>query len=155
MIEPTKRSLSEAGLGYYIAKKRNPNDTMHVAAPVTVTITNTGQIQALLNDLSTPQILQKGYQSFRNFLLECVPSHSTVEGCKARTEVDVAKNKAVLKDWLENEMHGRSGEMKKMGKCSTEDREYQQETARFSTLVRGLGFSSQVGKSCFVDGAHC
>ena len=155
MVKPTKRSLSEAGLGYHIAKKRNPNDAMHVAAPVTITIANARQIQALLNNLSTPQILQKGYQSFRNFLLGCVPSHGTVEGCKARTEVDVARNKAVLKDWLEGEMHGRGGEMKRMGKCSTEDREYEQEVAKFSTLVRGLGFASQVGKSCYVDGAHC
>ena len=118
-------------------------------APVTVTIANARQILALLNDLSTPQNLQKGYQSFRNFLLECVPGHGTVGECKARTEVDVVRNKAVLRDWLESEMRGIGSEMKRMGKFSTKDREYdEQEMAKFSTLVQGLGFASQVSKSC-------
>lgn len=156
MTKPTKRSLGEAGLGYHIAKKRKQNEIMHVAAPVAVTIANTRQIQVLLNDLSTPQNLQKGYQGFRSFLLECISGNSTVEECKARTEVGVVRNKAVLRDWLVSEIHGIGSEMKRVDKCSTKDREYDgQETAKFSTLVRGLGFASQVGKCISVERAHC
>lgn len=155
MSRPTKRPNGESGGSFHTAKKRKPNDVGSGNTNTTETVTNARHLQVLLTDLSSAQALQKGYQSFRNFLQGCVPDrrvdgvHGAVDG-NSRTEADVVRNKAILREWVESEVQQgaeerkrKVGKEKKVGK--EEQKEEGDEVEKWRTVVDGLGYASQVG----------
>jgi len=143
MSKPTKRPYSESS-GPHAAKKRKPNDAARAAntGPAQETILHARQIQKLLTDLSSPQALQRGYVSFRGFLQGCIPGRTVDE--EGRSETEVVKNKAILREWVESEV--KSGEKK--GRESERFGEGGQEEGgaveKWKTVMDGLGFASQV-----------
>ena len=90
--------------------------------------------------------------SFRGFLQGCVPGRA-VDG-EGRSETEVVRNKAILREWVESEV--KSGEEKKKGKRSggvgEEGQEEGGEGEKWKTVVDGLGFASQVWFGFFKSG---
>ena len=143
MSKPTKRPYGESS-GFGTAKKRKANDGACVAnsRPVQEPILHARHIQALLTDLSSPQALQKGYVSFRGFLQGCVPDWAVDGG--GRSEMEVVRNKAILREWAESEVKSRENKGKKSGRFGKEGQEEGEEIEKWKTVVDGLGFACQV-----------
>jgi len=152
MLKPTKRPYGESS-GFHAAKKRRPNDGVRATntGPAQETILHARQIQALLTDLSSPQALQKGYVSFRGFLQGCVPDRA-VNG-EGKSETEVVRNKAILREWVESEVKSREEKKgKKSGRFGEEGQEEDRGVEKWKTVVDGLGYACQVWFGFFESG---
>ncbi|KAF8469027.1 ribosome 60S biogenesis N-terminal-domain-containing protein [Kalaharituber pfeilii] len=143
MTKMAKRPFAGGSMGPHAAKKlkadHNSGRDAHNTTAKEV-ITSARYIQKLLSDLSDPQTLQKGYQSFRNFLVECVPEK---DGSGERSEAEVLRNKAILREWIESEVT-RIGDAKPTKASKTVGlTEGEDDFEKFKTLTQGLGYASQ------------